>query len=790
MDEEVSVKSKVSTISQKNLRKARMKVTFQKTMITTTSESEVMINDGNDIMTTHTNAEIDGGYIIHYVESHPDLEEFKVEQVFHQEEKKEVSKNSQNNDDDYSDSSCDSEDVDDVIHSVNIDRIEQFLNELDDLTTKNYTTIHFKSIELPRNNIDGTMDHCQPLARILRNQQQTLQKLDLSSNPIGPKGIQDLFETATSTSFSNLTVLNLNSCKLSSTKAATTLSNLIRRQNRTIRELHVSNNDLGTKGINILAPDIASSPVLEVLDVSYNKLKSKGGSVLAKAIMSSSGSTRLRSLNVTCNKIGSTGMQSFAKLLSTNTTLEEFYVGSNNLGFDGACMITSILKVNYKLRILNIADNQIGDNGLEILAHIDANFGGALVENETRGPTSLEQLDLSWNNIGDDGATTLASVLEKNSKLSRIDLTGNQICDDGIIAMANSLAYNNTLSELIAGQNKWGTDGAFALTLAISKPTCHITSLVFEDNANIDQEGFKALSRIPQIRSNLLLWFNDILKSLSKGRVNSIDLRSKVRYIGDEELLLLCQTLVEHRPIMKAIWISSGGGKAASYGKERRSTAMAQSATMITTRGIVPIIDYGIGSSESNIERIYLKDFTNMGDEIAHSFRHALCENESLEVLSITDSSMTAVGAADIAHGLSQNTKLRRLNLDRNQIGDKGMGHLSAGLLSKGKKGKHHPSLVSLSVCNNNLSDKAMSDCGQSLKLLQELFLNWNYITNSGALDFCKFLESPSSSGGDDCCGADNNCRLVYVSLRGTTISRIGIATIQNFLPSTAVVDY
>jgi Ran GTPase-activating protein (RanGAP) involved in mRNA processing and transport len=319
-------------------------------------------------------------------------------------------------------------------------------------------------------------------------------------------------------------------------------------------------------------------------------------------------------------------------------------------------------------------------------------------------------------------------------------LTGNQIGCQGAAALAEALASNFSLQELILTKNHMGNDGAYSLALALGKPTCCIKSISWNDNS-IAEEGIQALARVPQLRNNQKLWLGDTLRALAKGKISSVNFMNRVT--GDEELLLLCDILSDNNPLVRSLWLSG---------------------RIATARGILPLIDRAL-PSPSNVERIYLKEFS-IGDEIAASFGRVLSKNITLGVISITDCDMTETGAAALAAGLKHNSTLRRLQLDRNRIGDVGMQHLAGAL--------PHPALVSLAACRNNISDRTMAV--ENLKYLQELHLNWNSITNTGALDFCKFLE--------------NGCELVYVSLRENAISLVGGETIQQFLPDHAVVEF
>ena len=60
----------------------------------------------------------------------------------------------------------------------------------------------------------------------------------------------------------------------------------------------------------------------------------------------------------------------------------------------------------------------------------------------------VSQLDLSWNNIGDLGASSLSEALEVNSSLTQLDLTANKIGASGASSLSDAMESNITITEL------------------------------------------------------------------------------------------------------------------------------------------------------------------------------------------------------------------------------------------------------------------------------------------------------------------------------------------------------
>ena len=75
----------------------------------------------------------------------------------------------------------------------------------------------------------------------------------------------------------------------------------------------------------------------------------------------------------------------------------------------------------------------------------------------------LEQLNVSGNSIGDGGATALAEMLKENRTLEQLSVSGNSIGDGGATALAEMLKENRTLQQLSVRNNSIGDGGATAL---------------------------------------------------------------------------------------------------------------------------------------------------------------------------------------------------------------------------------------------------------------------------------------------------------------------------------------
>ncbi|KAL7550286.1 hypothetical protein ACHAWF_013529 [Thalassiosira exigua] len=98
-----------------------------------------------------------------------------------------------------------------------------------------------------------------------------------------------------------------------------------------------------------------------------------------------------------------------------------------------------------------------------------------------RDNKTLEEVDLSFSKIGDEGAKSLANALGINTSLKEIGLSHNQISDVGAQHLAKSLAGNKTLHQVLISNNLIGDKGGRSFVDAL-KSTHYMDKLCLSGN--------------------------------------------------------------------------------------------------------------------------------------------------------------------------------------------------------------------------------------------------------------------------------------------------------------------
>ena len=140
---------------------------------------------------------------------------------------------------------------------------------------------------------------------------------------------------------------------------------------------------------------------------------------------------------------------------------------NNHITAQGAAELFAALRKNPISDQLILSNNQLGDEGAAHLAevlpslqgtvHVDANQigdrGAASLARALLGQTSVKSLDLSRNEVSDEGATALAQALGKSANLRfTLDLSHNLLTDNSIPVL-QQLALDHDIEVRVGGND-------------------------------------------------------------------------------------------------------------------------------------------------------------------------------------------------------------------------------------------------------------------------------------------------------------------------------------------------
>jgi Ran GTPase-activating protein (RanGAP) involved in mRNA processing and transport len=254
----------------------------------------------------------------------------------------------------------------------------------------------------------------------------------------------------------------------------------------------------------------------------------------------------LTRLDVSNNRIGSDLSALSSALMCANSALRELRLSLNDIGDVGANYVALALRHSTcPLRVLNLSDNVIGPLGAKVLC-------AALESN-----TTLQSLDLSWNQLGvsglGEGPRALGRLLGVNQTLKHLSVQSNCISDGGLRAIVTGWtgggeggntsrrSMPSALTSLDLSINPVGDSGQSGagmreLASLLAQSSCPLRSLSLT-RCNLGEDGVTALLQClplsPRLR-HLSLLGNHAIRPEHVGQL--VDAYAKSRTLVELEV--------------------------------------------------------------------------------------------------------------------------------------------------------------------------------------------------------------------------------------------------------------
>jgi Ran GTPase-activating protein (RanGAP) involved in mRNA processing and transport len=267
--------------------------------------------------------------------------------------------------------------------------------------------------------------------------------------------------------------------------------------------LKLSYNDLGDRGAAIISsgfvmPDQTKHPGITVLDLGFNSIHDAGcihialhalvrnrvlstlylsGNYITESGAMGLGGAILQDCNLTSlyldnnNGIEQVGIQALARSIAEKEalvmrigggkeyrTINRLHLAGVNLRQEGFIIVSSMLLTNFSIRTLCLSKNGVDDNCMALLAQ-------SLSRNKN---CPLESIQLSFNEITDQGVECFMNAVWGSSTLKEIRFDNNLIRDRG--AQLSAIVLTSVpLTVIDLSFNKITTIGIKALMKAISE---------------------------------------------------------------------------------------------------------------------------------------------------------------------------------------------------------------------------------------------------------------------------------------------------------------------------------
>ena len=547
--------------------------------------------------------------------------------------------------------------------------------------------------------------------------------LNLSKLNIGHNNITDQIKdvlTAILTQNIGLTELDISYNHLQTAGAVTVFKGM--DSIFQLSKFSISHNFITDKAADHLAEVLSQNVGLKELDLSYNSLQATGATIVCKGMNKM---TNLTKFNISNNNISSEAAHDIAVVLSHNKSLEELDLSCNNFGASGAARLFLRMKSLTRLIKLNAGNIRMTD------------FAADIVANVLNNNSNLKELDLSNNNIQAVGAMEVFKATVVLS-LSKLNISHNNISDQGADDIAMFISQNTELQELDLSHNNLQAAG----TVKVCRT--NISKLIKFDishnniatEASDDMAAFISLNNKLQLLdlSYSNLGFVGIFKNIQS--TNNLSVLKIVNCCIISEAAKELATLLQYSSKLTEINLSHNDLSTTDTikvfeGMKNISDLIAIdiSHNMICDEAadsIANVLFYNIKLKELDVSHNY---FSAPG--VVKIFQE-MKKVSSLIALNVSHNMITDEAAESIATVLSQNSNLQTLNVSCNYLRSTGCAKILNGL-------KNMKCLAKLDLSSNKISFNPVNTNATSC-LSSEL----NFVPAAGATVF-KAMENISS---------------------------------------------
>ncbi|OVA17419.1 Leucine-rich repeat [Macleaya cordata] len=247
-----------------------------------------------------------------------------------------------------------------------------------------------------------------------------------------------------------------------------------------LKALNLSNNAMGEKGVRAFEALLKSQSSLEELYLMNDGISEEAAQAVCELIPSTQ---KLKVLHFHNNMTGDDGAISIAKVVKGSPALEDFRCSSTRVGSEGGIALTEALGTCTNLKKLDLRDNMFGvEAGVALSKALSLHAG-------------LSEVYLSYLNLEDKGATALANALKESApSLAVLDMAGNDITAEAAPALAACIAAKQSLSKLNLSENELKDEGAILIAKALEEGHNQLKEVDLSTNA-IRRAGARVLAQ-------------------------------------------------------------------------------------------------------------------------------------------------------------------------------------------------------------------------------------------------------------------------------------------------------
>lgn len=218
------------------------------------------------------------------------------------------------------------------------------------------------------------------------------------------------------------------------------------KDSQCLRKVNLSNTRIDIETVELFLRTLTANEFLDQLevDLSNNVLRIHGADAIDRGLRAPGAVAKIRAINLYNTSLGEDGLAVVVKIFENSNTLEEFDIGANVVKTKGGQNVQTFLTAlsvfvtkHQSLRVLRIGGQSQGK------LFLGKYIGPFLAVFATT--RKIEELDVSGNQMGDDGISMLAEALRMNKTLKSLYWDENCTTPAGWANLCRALKDNYTL---------------------------------------------------------------------------------------------------------------------------------------------------------------------------------------------------------------------------------------------------------------------------------------------------------------------------------------------------------
>ena len=497
-----------------------------------------------------------------------------------------------------------------------------------------------------------------------------------------------------------------------------------------------------TININVLHDQIIDH-MDQFLDLSHQRLTEEQVSIL---VFSLEGRNCIKKLDISWNHVSYGGMQSISSCLLKNDTLQELNMSGCKISGDG---IAKIIDASKNLKVLNVSNNPslcvdtdlnhtyTAEVDLGQVLHIVSGNAMLFIAKAISKNTSLQELDISHNNLQDDGAVAIGEQLKFNKTLQHLNMSANGITNKGLQSIAEALYVGTGLCKLNISYNRITYEGVVCLLDHVQVKTTLKTLWITHNN--ITKTGLSCIEN-SIIKMHCLLAihtsYNEVITTRKLFYLT-------VNYVSLNEEATFSNQVVSHDYsdfFYEELQDPSYGIVVLSDCLKDNNTLqefdLSHKYGSFSVNKIVEILKVNRTLVKLNIS------YHHLSSDAALTLSDSLIHNNTLQELCIANTKINNCDFMMILNALRLNTTLAKLDVSHNSCmhPDNAIG-ISSYL-------QNNVTLKELNLGSNSIATHHVEEIMKALSVntaLQKLVMSDNPIYDAGAIAISKCLQCNNS---------------------------------------------